>query len=245
MRFDLLYSEACIDWTIANIPIFEQRLNAWLNDNTYVSFKELENNTTHNMLVMLEKEMFPLAFNVEAGAYINAIRSSLDILATSLAMRCKIPRPDKVYFPVAANAKEFASGGYKGADFVQALPASERAIIEALKPYNGGNASLWALHRLDIMRKHQRLISADPCIANFRISGWGSINPLPIWGDYIGANNETAICFISKSTNLNNCKVDFTPHVTINEVDFMPRKPIVPALYDFAGFAKSVIELFV
>jgi hypothetical protein len=240
MRLDLLYSEACINWAVSNIPSFEKRLNTWLEDNVYLVVKELEDNPTDNMLIMLEKEMFPLEFNVEAGAYINAIRSSLDILATSLAERYSMLRPDKAYFPVAANAREFAAGGYKGAEFVKALPDAERAIIESLKPYKGGNDSLWALHKLDIMRKHQRLISADPCIATFRIWGWGV--KFVFASGQIRANNETVIGFIPKACP--RCNVDFTPHITINEVDFMPRKPIIPALNDFAGFAKSIIELF-
>jgi hypothetical protein len=39
-------------------------------------------------------------FLVETGAYINAIR--MDILATALAHRHGMPKPEDVYFPVAS-----------------------------------------------------------------------------------------------------------------------------------------------
>lgn len=42
--------------------------------------------TPNDMVVAVEKEPLPLSFNVEVGAYINAIRSSLDILATAMAL---------------------------------------------------------------------------------------------------------------------------------------------------------------
>ena len=59
---------------------------------------------------------------VEAGAYINALRSSLDILAYALAIRYGVPHPDDCYFPVVRSEKEFLAGGYKGAKFVKGLP---------------------------------------------------------------------------------------------------------------------------
>src|SRR5205807_7666926 len=94
-------------------------------------------------------------------AYINTLRSSLDILATSLAARSGVCKPEDAYFPVARSETAFNAGNYKGSKFVKGLPGAERAIIEALKPYKGGNEPLYALHQLDIMRKHRRLIEVD------------------------------------------------------------------------------------
>jgi hypothetical protein len=33
------------------------------------------------------------------------------------------------------------------------LPNAQRGLIEASKPYQGGNQMLWTLHRLDIKRR--------------------------------------------------------------------------------------------
>ena len=50
----------------------------------------------------------PLAFSVEAGAYINAIRSSLDILAMALVRRHGLAIPeDKVSFPFFRTEEAF------------------------------------------------------------------------------------------------------------------------------------------
>jgi hypothetical protein len=81
---------------------------------------------------------------------VNAIRSSLDILASGLARRYNIPRPEKAYFPVVGSETSFtAAKHYRGSHFVKGLPYPERGFIEALKPYKGGNKTLWGLHRAE------------------------------------------------------------------------------------------------
>jgi hypothetical protein len=81
----------------------------------------------------VEKELLPLAFSVEAGAYINAIRSSLDILAMALVRRHNIDIDEhEVKFPMFGSDATFRK--YDGGALLQRLPERERAIIEALRP---------------------------------------------------------------------------------------------------------------
>ena len=87
---------------------------------------------------------------------------------------------------MAAGAAEFAAGNYKGFKFIKGLPDAQRAIIETLKPYQGGNDPLFALHQLDIIRKHKRLLGAN-IIPVYKISivpGQGDLRPLGLF--YIG-----------------------------------------------------------
>jgi len=87
MRDDLLHAQAAVDWAVSNLPSFQERLYAWIAANIHIFLKETEPQIPHNVLVAVQKEPLPLTFNVEAGAYINVIRSSLDILAVALARR--------------------------------------------------------------------------------------------------------------------------------------------------------------
>jgi hypothetical protein len=87
MQDDLLPARASVDWAVAHLPSFQARLDAWLNGNIHTGIKELPPDVPNNLVVAVEKEQLPSAFQVEAGAYINAIRSSLDILAATLAQR--------------------------------------------------------------------------------------------------------------------------------------------------------------
>lgn len=123
MRDDLLHAQASVDWAVAQLPAFQERLRGWLDTNIDTIVKELPPDTPNNMIVATEKAPLPLAFQVEAGVYINAIRSSLDILAATLAYRHCPTLVDDAYFPVVKDAAIFAGGQrYKGAKFVKALP---------------------------------------------------------------------------------------------------------------------------
>ena len=154
MREDLLDAQASVDWAVTQLPAYQERIVAWLRNNIEVGFEETPPPATHDAIVLIEKAPFPRSFNVEFGAYINAICSSLDILATALASRdggvCK---PGEACFPVARSENTFMSGTYKGAKLVNGLPSRERSLIEELKPYKGGNEPLWSLHQLDIQRE--------------------------------------------------------------------------------------------
>ena len=195
MRVDLLNAQASVDWPVSQLPSFRNRVNSWLSANIYVSYEDPDPNVPNLVVVAVEKELFPLAFMVEAGAYLNAIRSSLDILACALAARYGIPKADEASFPIAPSEEAFASGKYKGVEFVKELPDGERAKIEALKPYAGGNDLLWTLHRLDITRKHKRLIEPAIRPQSIVVSGWA--NDLdkafePTSG-YVGVHDKTVI----------------------------------------------------
>ncbi|HWE76151.1 MAG TPA: hypothetical protein VG328_23525 [Stellaceae bacterium] len=243
MRDDLLEAQAAIDWVAAQLPAFEERIEKWLSLNIDVRVEETEPPATHNTIVVVEKDFLPLAFNVEFGAYINVIRSSLDILATALAYRYGMAKPDKMYFPIVS-ATEFAAGGYKGAKFINGLPQSEREVIESLKPYEGGNEALWALHQLDIMRKHRRLIDVPVAPLRYSITGFGDLERdfTPVGTGWLRANDKTVIGLLRKGAPRYDVKV--TPYVAINEPGLLERVPIVHALGKFASAAESIIGLF-
>ena len=170
MRSDLLYAKESVDWAEANFPPLQRALNIWLQNNVNVEFKDVNPDGPDCLIVAVEKEPFPLKFSVEFGVYLNAIWSSLDILATSLAQRHGVPRPDSASFPIAKSEAVFLAGkDFKGAELIKGLPASERALIEGLKPYKGGNDLLWSLHNLDIVRKHRRLLTIEVTPSQFRL----------------------------------------------------------------------------
>jgi hypothetical protein len=114
MRDDLLDAQACVDWAVSQFPALQQRINSWLSVNVHIGVEETPPPATHDPIVAIENAALPLAFNVEVGAYINVIRSGLDILATALARRYGIPKPDEIYFPVANSEAAFMGGRYKG-----------------------------------------------------------------------------------------------------------------------------------
>jgi hypothetical protein len=252
MHDDLQHAKASVDWAEAKLPSFKKRLDAWLKENIHVVTKEMPPDTPNNVVVAMEKSSFPLSFQVEAGVYINTIRSSLDILASTLADRHCKALIDDAYFPIIASEtifrSDFASGkGFKGAKFVQALPAKERAIIESLKPYKGGNGLLWPLHQLDIVRKHVRLLTVEIQPRQFTVSGWGNDSrkyfiPIAI-GWMRSGHDETVIGLVPKNAT-QKPQINLAMQVSLDETTYLPHREVIGALYDFAKLTRAVIRNF-
>ena len=144
-----------------------------------VVIKELPDNTPNNIVLLTEKEPLPIAFQVELGAYINAIGSSLDILACTLSERHCPSLIDDTYFPVASSQAHFHTWNFKGNKFVKALPAKERGIIEIC---------------LNLTR--EGMASFTPCIfltLSESISGNCPLKSNPQLSEFLGARRMLAL----------------------------------------------------
>ena len=146
---------------MSQLPDLSKRMDEWLKRGVTIEIKDLPPPADSNLIVAVENELLPLFFQIEFGAYINSIRSSLDILAMVLVKRHNIPiREDRVYFPITKSKEDFERGGSSAQQFLKGLPEIDQALIADLRPYQGGNEALWTLHHLDIVRKHRRLLNA-------------------------------------------------------------------------------------
>lgn len=168
MRADLLDAQAVVGWAKAQIPVFQQRIVAWERTRPYRIIKEPDSDVRYELLTAtLVKPLDPLAI-AEAGAIINSIRSALDILAGALARRNGVNPTSKMHFPIYSNPVD-ALDPRQGIEAKQWLSVGERSTIKSLKPYKGGDAVLYPLHQLDILRKHERLLTAEPIVAEATI----------------------------------------------------------------------------
>jgi hypothetical protein len=244
MRPDLLEAQASVAWALSQLPDLANRLHAWLERGVTTELRDPGAHATHNLIIGVEKELLPLSFNVEVGAYINAIRSSLDILAMALVRRHNLNiREDKVYFPVARSETHFADTNWSGRTLINALPANERAVIESLKPYQGGSHAIWALHHLDIVRKHRRLLSVVLRPISISIKGTlapGDFEPLAV--EAVHVNEETIIGMLRKGVDAGLVRSKF--YVGLDEQEHIMRRPVAAALAHLTDVASGIIALF-
>lgn len=114
--------------------------------------------------------------------------------------------------------------------------------MKSLKPYGGGNDALWALHQLDILRKHRRLLNVDSRAATLsvRFKGAPGERYIPI-AAYVGANGETALGFLPKAAC--NAQFQIAPFIVIQEAAFGTR-PVIDALRIFIRLARGIIAKF-
>src|SRR5258708_5992480 len=187
MADDLVDAQAAVEWAIAQFPTLMGRFEAWGRSPRYRFVSELHPEIGKKFIKLADVARIDPIINAEIGAIINSMRSSLDILMTSVVLRhSKTINPKSIYFPVVKDRAQFLRmKGYKGEEAIKALPQRERSIIENLEPWEaGGNPLLVALHNLDIVRKHQRLI-------DIRVDPWmigisqrdidAGFQAIPIW----------------------------------------------------------------
>jgi hypothetical protein len=239
MKPDLLDALASVEWAESNLPAFETKLGDWVVANVEVTVKEMPSGD-NDIIAAIQKEAMPLGFNAEAGAYINAVRSSLDILAWAVGKREMVLNPDSVCFPIAASAQDFDQGRYRGADFVRQLSRGSRLIIEDAKPYKGGDPFLYPLHHFDIVRKHRRLLSTETNPASFRFQGTGFT---PVSGYFMRSfDNEIVLGLLAKGRR--DADIQYTPHVTISEPGVLKPYPVVLFLQRSIQMARGLISRF-
>jgi len=242
MQSDLLDAQAAIDWAVAQLPALQGRVESWGKGPRYRLVMEPHPEIGKKLIKLADVKALDPIVNAEVGAIINSIRSSLDILITSVALRHGYTNTKHTYFPIAASRDDFINGDYKGHKAIQALPKKERTIIENLEPWRGGNQNLVALHDLDITRKHQRLIDV-------RISPWAiaatpaefkaGLEFVPVWP---GLKNEALIGSIG--INAPDCDPHLSLRVEFNETGPIANKPLLAALCDFASLANAIIRRF-
>lgn len=106
---------------------------------------------------IIECPRLPFDALATAGDVIHNLRSALDHLAHQLVVVHSRVEPSKrVEFPIA---KDFATYEATKAEKVDGMGPEAKEAIDRLKPYGGGNDSLWRLHELDNIDKHRTLLT--------------------------------------------------------------------------------------
>jgi hypothetical protein len=162
LRDDLLDAQAALNWAETEIPRLQNALLQWTKD-PYRVVKEPDPDYGGYAIVACERVPFPLIFNAWTGAIINSLRSVLDLVAASLASRNGVKPSHCTHFPIFRSLHDMIDP-IDGLESKKWLSKNERSTIEALRPYKGGDDTIWPLHRLDILRKHERLIYVRPII---------------------------------------------------------------------------------
>jgi hypothetical protein len=159
----------------------------WHKDHPYHLVKEPDpSNAGGHLVVAHQHSPLPLIFNVWAGMIINSLRSALDLLSAALAKRNGQNPSADTHFPIFGCEMDMMIDPLTGIEGKKWLSKRERATIKALKPYRGGDYTIWPLHKLDILRKHVRLLSARPDIKGFCFTSSDPQRAAITWGGGIG-----------------------------------------------------------
>jgi hypothetical protein len=236
MRDDLLEARAAVEWAIAQVEVTQRRIEAWRECSPYRLLIDFDSEKGKKVIKYIPTDL-PVIINVEAGVIVNSIRSSLDILAVVLAARNGFPNRKDTSFPICKSVNEFRSWGLKK---IKRLSPQDRETIERL--YDGGNDMLYALHQMDIMRKHRRLLVAYPDLG-FSLGGHCI---KPIWASDLPDNERpkdpTILAWINRDTP--DAYAELTVEVSLELDKVLQTAPVAPALREFCSLAHSIIDRF-
>jgi hypothetical protein len=242
MRVDLLDAYSAIDWANSQLPILKQRIADWINRPAYTIVREPNVALGQNLFKLrIDARRGDALINAEVGAIINSLRSSLDLLASALAQRNGMSPSHERHFPIVRSINDFIDP-LAEKERKKWLSERERTVIEALKPYEGGNNLLIALHHLDIVRKHERLVRLQPHPGVIRVSkatlaqGFGMP---PMWP---GFNDGAVVAW----TNIDaaDCDLQIGLEVTFNEPNLPHGEPIIESLSKFVRLTENIVQRF-
>ena len=122
------------------------------------------------------------------------------------------------------------------------LSDADLKIIDGLKPYRGGDALLYALHKLDITRKHERLVSVHLMPKALHADPRAFREGLEFPTMWPGFEDGAVIAW----TNIDATHSDFQipAEIAFNEADLILNHPVIPTLRQFTGLANSIVQTF-
>ena len=244
MGDDLLDAQAAIDWAVTQIPILQNVFFEWCKEHPYKIVKEFDPQYGGYVFVVYPDGTFALIHNAWVGAIINSLRSSLDSLAAALARRNGNKPNAETHFPIFASEQDMIDP-LTGIEGKKWLSKGERAAVKALKPYKGGDDTIWPLHQLDIVRKHERLICATVDVRRFHVetgnmmvSGFAGIERLKDKTILSGAGGPNPLDMAESYTHI-------AAHITFNEADLgLADHEVATTLSRFASRVAEIIERF-
>jgi hypothetical protein len=250
---DLLDAQASVDWAVTQIPILQDKLAAWNAKRPYEIMTEIDPKTGANLLVAYLMGPLDPIVNAELGVIVNSIRTALDLLAASLCRRNGNKPSADTHFPIFGS-EQCMIDPLTGIEGKKWLSKRERAAIKALRPYKGGDHTLWSLHQLDILRKHERLISARPDVSAFSYRS----GPPREGRGYLAVSGERTIerseyktvliGFIgpvAQALDMTKGNAHVSAHVTFNEADLgIINEEVATTLTRFAARVSEIVKMF-
>lgn len=221
--------------------MLQKQIEGWTDRHPYSFIAEDHPEMGKKLIKLRVDWKIPNLINAGVGAIIGSLRSSLDLLASALATRNGVQPNADCHFPLYASLQDFIDP-LNAAKRKKWLRESERIGLERLRPYRGGDDQLFALHHLDITRKHMRLIKVDSALAMVSVSAAARAQGLEFPAQWPGFKDGAVVAW----TNINATECDFqiTHNIAFSESDTALRGPVLPALRDLAKLAWFVVSNF-
>jgi hypothetical protein len=200
---------------------------------------------------VVEAPNVPLEISLIAGDILQNLRSALDYLAFRLVeANGKIP-DSNTSFPIADSFGEYKT---QSARKIKLMSHSAIDAINSIKPYKGGNDTLWRLHRLNNIDKHRLLLMVGVVFSSFDAFGYFKrIGVMPPHLNTEGMRwrrrnvhplKAGDVLFTSPSTEVDE-NIEFTVEIAVNELGICECEPLIETLHGMAQLVNNLISDFI
>jgi hypothetical protein len=186
-----------------------------------------------------------------AGEIIQNLRTALDHTAYKLYLKGTggSTVSTNVYFPIADSKQQYDHT--KGSK-TNGLP-SDRAKIDALQPYKGGNNLLWVIHKLNNIDKHRLLLTVGSAVHSLdftalhkqfypqSIVAQVNLSPVLFPPDDNSYPLERGTLVFTDCTQVEPIIPPLNFHVVLYERGIIEGKPLTPLMTDMIKVVEQVI----
>lgn len=152
-----------VEWADKHIEDFKTELVRFQNTHPYEFTAYRDPETRQPIYYMTRVGDVPRDAVLIAGDVLQYLRTALDYL---ICAHSENPTPFTA-FPIFNPAK--VDKTYLAGKIGRMSPAAQK-IVTDLKPYKGGNETLWKLHELNRIDKHRLLVAASTSLRGFNIN---------------------------------------------------------------------------
>jgi hypothetical protein len=170
-----------------------------------------------------------------AGDVVHNLRSALDHLANQLVWVGSGEKPGfRVEFPIAKDAITYEK---EKARKVDGMCPEVIKVIDALKPYKGGNDMFWRIHELDNIDKHRTLFTyTHDC---FLVADWlKDITPFPY--NLKASNPHFGGVFENEAEQ----DVEFEIDQAVTQPKIAHGDALLPSLHQLVDFVEDLVPVF-
>lgn len=147
-----------VTWAKKHVVELERVINAFLESEPYAGSVKRNPQTRQPEYVMTKVAAVDEHVSLLAGDAVNNARSALDHLVWHLTDVHTSGDPVKLErcaFPVGQSLNSYKEARQKSV--VNKVAPLALDVIDAIKPYKGGNDAIWRLHELNRIDKHRKL----------------------------------------------------------------------------------------
>jgi hypothetical protein len=214
------------EWAKKNLVNLETLANEHILDREYVVLDHPDPTKAGMQLI----GKMPFDVILMAGDIIHNLSSALDHLAFNLVQVGGGTPTTQTCFPIAETRQKYESS--KAAK-VRGMTDFAKAAIDDLRPYGGGNESLWRIHHLDIVDKHRELIViAD----QYLFTGEHFTGPYMVVGE------EKHFSGIFASDSRQDLEAALNP--TLIQTKISEMQPLIPSLHELTVFVDNLVGNF-